>query len=82
MKKEEKKYDFSELTIEEGLKRLSKITGEMEEEDCSLESSFALYEEGTALIKYVNSKIEEVEAKVSMITKDGSEVPFTEGQES
>ncbi len=77
--KNEKKYDFSELTIEEGLDRLSEITGEMEEEDCSLERSFALYEEGTALIRYVNSKVEEVEAKVSLIGKDGSEVPFSEG---
>lgn len=75
--KNEKKYDFSELTIEEGLDRLSEITGEMEEEDCSLERSFSLYEEGTALIRYVNSKVEEVEAKVSMITEDGGEVPFS-----
>ena len=81
MKKKEKN-DFSELTIEEGLERLSEITGEMEEEDCTLERSFALYEEGTALIRYVNSKIEEVEGKVSMITKDGNEVPFEDGQEA
>ncbi len=76
---DEKKYDFSELTIEDGLKRLSEISGEMEEEDCTLERSFSLYEEGTALIKYVNSRVEDVEAKVSMITGDGAEVPFTEG---
>ena len=77
--KKEKQFDFSELSIEDGLKRLSEITGEMEEEDCSLERSFSLYEEGTALIKYVNSKVEEVEAKVSLIERDGSEVPFNEG---
>lgn len=73
----EKEYDFSKMTIEEGLKRLSEITGEMEKEDCTLEKSFSLYEEGTALIKYVNSKVEEVEAKVSMITEDGGEAPFS-----
>lgn len=73
----ETEYDFSKMTIEEGLKRLSEITGEMEKEDCTLEKSFSLYEEGTALIKYVNSKVEEVEAKVSMITEDGGEVPFS-----
>ena len=75
-KKTENKFDFSALSIEDGLKELDEITAKMQDPNLHLEEAFALYEKGTALLSYVNRKVESVEAKVRVLKGDGTTAPF------
>ncbi|MEE3481628.1 MAG: exodeoxyribonuclease VII small subunit [Lachnospiraceae bacterium] len=75
-KKEDAKFDFSALSIEDGLKELDEITAKMQDPNIPLEEAFALYEKGTALLSYVNGKVESVEAKVRVLKGDGTTEPF------
>ncbi len=74
--KKEEKFDFSALSIEDGLKELDEITAKMQDPNLPLEEAFALYEKGTALLSYVNGKVESVEAKVRVLKEDGTTAPF------
>lgn len=75
-KPEEKKADFEDLSIEEGLAELDSITEAMQDPSLPLEKAFALYEKGTALVAYVTKKVESVEAKVKVLQADGTTAPF------
>ncbi len=70
-------YDFSDLSIEDGLKELDDITAKMQDPALPLEETFALYQKGTALLSYVTGKVESVEEKVRILKGDGSTAPFT-----
>lgn len=70
------KEDFSSLSIEDGLKELDEITSAMQDPELPLEKTFELYERGTALLSYVNGRVEDVEAKVRILKGDGTEAPF------
>lgn len=76
---DKKKYDFSDLSIEDGLKQLDEITGAMQDPELPLEKTFELYEKGTALLAYVNGRVEAVEAQVRVLKGDGSTAPFGSG---
>jgi len=60
-----------DLTLEETFTRLEEITGKLENPDTPLEDSFALYEEGTRLLKAASAKIDRVEKKVLVLSEDG-----------
>lgn len=63
-KKEEKT-----ITIEEGFEMLSEILNKMDEEGVSLEDSFKLYNDGLAIVKELNGKLEETEQKLSVVNE-------------
>ena len=65
-KKEEK------MTIEEAFAAIDEKIKALEDEDISLEKSFAQYKEGMELLKLCHESIQSVEQKVKEIAEDGS----------
>lgn len=62
-----------ELSIEERFARLDELLGEMEAEDCPLERSFKLYEEGMKLIAGAEAQVEKVEKELRILNGDEDE---------
>ncbi|MGX8686176.1 MAG: exodeoxyribonuclease VII small subunit [bacterium] len=71
-KTQEQVSEEKQMSIEESFRKLQEILEKMEEEDITLEQSFACYEEGMKLVRSCNEKIEEVEHKVMQLNEDGS----------
>ena len=69
----EKLIDIEKLDLESALKRLDEVVSGMSRQGVSLEDSLALYEEGVALVKLCNGKLEGVERRINMLrmTPDG-----------
>ena len=61
----------NELTLEEAFARLEEVTRMLEDEDISLEQSFAVYQKGMELLKYCNESIDRVEKKVLVLNGEG-----------
>lgn len=61
----------NELTLEEAFARLEEVTRMLEDEDISLEQSFAVYQKGVELLKYCNESIDKVEKKVLVLNGEG-----------
>ena len=61
----------NELTLEEVFARLEEVTRMLEDEDISLEQSFAVYQKGMELLKYCNESIDKVEKKVLVLNGEG-----------
>lgn len=61
----------NELTLEEAFARLEEVTRMLEDEDISLEQSFAVYQKGMELLKYCNESIDKVEKKVLVLNGEG-----------
>ena len=66
------------LTFEEALKRLNEVVNHLEEGDCPLEESLALFEEGAGLVKTCSKMLEEAEQKVALLKKDAEGSPLEE----
>jgi len=77
MKKEEKNHSF-----ESSLKDLEKIVAELEKGDSSLENQLKAFEKGIALSRDCMKRLEEVEKKVELLTRNSQNQletnPFTE----
>lgn len=54
--------------FEEAVKRIEEIIKQMDSVKDNLEESMALFEEGTALIRYCNQKLDETKLKIEEIT--------------
>lgn len=71
---------INNMDLESAMKRLDQVVNELSEQNVKLERSLALYEEGVALVRYCNSKLESVERKIEALrmTEDGEivKVPF------
>lgn len=59
-----------ELSIEERFARLDELLEEMEEEDCPLERSFQLYEEGMKLIAGAEAQVDKVEKQLRILNEE------------
>lgn len=57
----------NELSIEERFARLDELIDEMEAEDCPLERSFQLYEEGMKLIAGAEAQVDKVEKQLRIL---------------
>lgn len=69
-----KKDNSSEgISFEEAMKRLAEISEKLEKGDAALDESLTLFEEGTALIKLCNEKLDDAEKKIKVLTKDSSQ---------
>lgn len=72
--------------FESALKSLEDIVVQLEAGDMTLDRALELFEEGIKVSRFCNSKLEEAERKVEVLTKtaDGvlKEVPFSEDETS
>jgi exodeoxyribonuclease VII small subunit len=71
-------------SFEKALERLEQIVAEMEGGKLTLEKMISHFEEGSKLVKFCSSKLNEVEKKIEqLLTKDGqvTAVPFEPGQD-
>lgn len=73
MEQQEKQQDDS---LEMLFGELDEIIAKMEAPEIALEDAFALYEQGMGQIRRCNAKLDLVEKKMLMISKEGIEVPF------
>ena len=64
---------MQDMNFEQAMERLEKITAELSREGITLEESLTLYEEGIALARMCNSRLEDTERKIKMlqISADG-----------
>lgn len=69
-----------EMSFEEALARLEAIVRMLESGGAALDESLTVFEEGIALVKMCNEKLESAEQKIKLLTKaeDGtaSEIPY------
>lgn len=64
---------IKDINFEKTMDRLEKITQELSREGITLEESLALYEEGVALARICNKKLDDTERKIKIlqISEDG-----------
>ena len=78
----EKSKNIEKYDLESAMKRLDEVVARLSAENVSLEDSLSLYEEGVALVRLCNARLESVERKISLLrtTPDGEVVqePFGE----
>ena len=60
----------SEKRFESALEELESVIEQLESGELSLEDSLTAFEKGVGLVKYCNQKLNEVEQKVELLTKD------------
>ncbi|AZR73520.1 exodeoxyribonuclease VII small subunit [Anoxybacter fermentans] len=75
---------MQDLTFEKALEKLEIIVEELEKGDLTLDQALERYEEGVRLSRFCSKKLEEVEARIEMIIKEGEEikkVPFEKMEE-
>lgn len=60
------------MSLEANFAKLEETIKKLEQEDISLEESFAAYTEGMQIIKLCNDEITAVEKKVQVISEDGT----------
>ena len=81
---ENKMKEIEKLELEAAMKRLDEVVEGLSRQNVSLEESLALYEEGVALVRHCNAKLENVERKINVLrmTSDGEliKAPFDQGQ--
>jgi exodeoxyribonuclease VII small subunit len=70
---------LTEKTFEEALARLEQIIGELENGELSLDESLKLFEEGIALSRHCNLKLDEAQGKVELLLELKDGVVKTEG---
>lgn len=68
-----------DISFEEAVERLEKIVRMLESGSVPLDDSLVLFEEGVELVKTCNSKLDVVQQKITLLTKDG-ETPFEAGE--
>lgn len=59
--------EMQDMTIEEGFSKLNDLLRQMESEEMGLEGSFDLYKRGVDLVKVLNSKLDNVEGKLTEV---------------
>ena len=55
------------FTIEDGFEKLENIISKMEQDEISLEESFALYYQGVNLVKQCGEQIDRVEKQIKIL---------------
>lgn len=64
---------MKELTYEQAYKRLEEIVNKLENGSVPLEESMKLFEEGTKLANFCNSKLNAAEQKFTQLITENSE---------
>lgn len=66
-----------EVTLEEKLTEIEDIIRKMEEPEVSLDTAFALYQEGIFKLKDCNQMLDKVEKKMQILNENGEISEFT-----
>ncbi len=66
-----------EITLEEIFTRLEEITSALEDPSTGLEASFALYKEGSELLKQANGRIDLVQKQVQVLQQESAGEGYT-----
>ena len=61
------------LTFEEAMKRLEEITNLLQKNDCTLDESLKLYEEGLQLSAFCDQKLSAFNEKLAELVKENEE---------
>jgi exodeoxyribonuclease VII small subunit len=69
-KETESKSDKEKISFEAAMAQLEEIVGKLESGDITLDESMSLFTEGMRLSKICNTKIEEIEHKITMLVSD------------
>lgn len=67
----ELKQKIENMTFEAAMARLEEIVRMLESGNAPLDTSLSLFEEGVALVKLCNSKLDTAEQKVKILTDAG-----------
>ena len=67
----ENKMNLEEMTFEAAIARLEEIVRMLEGGSAPLDKSLAMFEEGVALVKLCNSRLDTAEQKVKILTLGG-----------
>ena len=59
------------MTLEKAFEELEVIIEKMNDREVSLDDTFALYTEGTKLLKYCNEQLDIVEKKMLLLSEEG-----------
>lgn len=71
-----------DINFEEAMARLEKITQELAREGITLEESLSLYEEGVALARECNQRLEDTERRIKILqVSDSGEITEEEFSE-
>lgn len=70
----EMKEKIQNMTFEAAMARLEEIVRALESGNAPLDASLSLFEEGVALVKLCNSKLDAAEQKVKILTDTGDGV--------
>ncbi len=60
------------MSLEENFAKLEETLEKLEQDELSLEESFAAYAKGMELLKQCNEEIDKVEKKVLMLSEEGN----------
>ena len=63
------KKDKKDISFEDSFRRLEKILETLETDDCTLEDTIKMYEEGLALCKVCYDKLNNAELRIKEISK-------------
>lgn len=60
---------MSDIKLEDALKRLAEIVKNLEQNECTLEESLKLFEEGVSLTRSCHTKLTEAERRIEILTR-------------
>ena len=66
--------NINDVTFEAAMSRLEEIVKYLEGGNAPLDKSLEVFEEGVALVKLCNSKLDSAEQKVKFLTAGGEEI--------
>ncbi len=62
---------LKQMTFETALARLEEIVGSLESGTAALDDSLALFEEGVALVRLCNGKLDGAQQRIKIVTEEG-----------
>ena len=66
--------NINNITFEDAMGRLEEIVKYLESGNAPLDKSLEVFEEGVALVKLCNQKLDSAEQKVRFLTENGDEI--------
>lgn len=63
---------MAEKKFEKAMERLELIVQSLESGDLALEESLKVFEEGIELVRFCNTKLDEAEQKITILTKEST----------
>jgi exodeoxyribonuclease VII small subunit len=71
-----------EMKFSEKLENLDEILRQLEDGKLPLDEALAIFERGIALVREARDFLEKAEQKVTLLTQEGEEIPFTRTAET